>query len=217
MIGLLLASLCPWIVRSGYKGSADLHAATEVVGALLGLVAGFTLIARTYVHGNRFHLLIGLAYFVNGAEDLVHGVLSFPHFHTALKLPADYLQRSIPGTYVTGRLLLGLILLVAPWVAVRFGPSKRPKRETVWASVTVLAATIGLTTVAFELPLPRLVRPEWVVSRPVDFLSAGVLFLALAGFLWEYHRRRDMLTWWIALSITVNMVGQFAMSFSRSF
>ncbi|MBM3887860.1 MAG: PAS domain S-box protein, partial [Verrucomicrobia bacterium] len=93
----------------------------------------------------------------------------------------------------------------------------RPKRETVWASLTVLAATIGLTTVAFELPLPRLVRPEWVVSRPVDLLSAVVLSFALAGFLWEYHRRRDMLTWWIALSITVNMVGQFAMSFSRSF
>jgi PAS domain S-box-containing protein len=217
VIGALLASVCPWVAQSSYKGSADLHAAMEACGALLGLVAGFTLMARTYVHGNRFQLLIGLAYFVNGAEDLVHGALSFPFLRTTLDLPAEYLQRSIPGTYVTGRLLMALILLAAPWVARRFGASHRPKRETVWASVTVLLATVALTAVAFELPLPKFVRPEWTVSRPLDFLSGVVLFAALAGFLWEYHRRRDVLTWWVALSITVNMIGQFCMAFSKSF
>ncbi|MCX7826218.1 MAG: GAF domain-containing protein [Verrucomicrobiae bacterium] len=215
VIGVLLTSVCPWVARSSYQGSTDLHAAMEACGSLLGLVAGFTLIARTYVHGNRFHLLIGLAYFVNGAEDLVHGALSFRYFQEALRLPAN--SPSIPVTYVTGRLLMGLILLVAPWVAARFGSSRRPKQETIWASLAVLVATVGLTVLAFELPLPRFVRPEWIISRPVDFLSAVVLFAALAGFLWEYHRRRDMLTWWIALSITVGMVGQFAMSFSKTF
>jgi signal transduction histidine kinase len=216
-IGLLLASLCPWIARSGYRGSEDLHAAMEAIGALLGLVTGFTLIARAYVHGNRFHLLIGLAYFVNGAEDFIHGALSFPFFHDAMGLQAEYLAQSIPGTYVTGRLLMGLILLAAPFVIAWFGPIRNPRRETVWVSLVVVVATAGLTAFAFQLPLPKFVYPDEFVSRPADFLSAVILFFALAGFLREYHQRRDILTWWIALSITINMVSQIAMSFSRSF
>ena len=77
----VLASLYPILATSSYSGSADLHATIEVAGSVLGLIAGFALVMRFYAFGNRFHLLIGLAFFVNGSEDLVHGLLSFAGLH----------------------------------------------------------------------------------------------------------------------------------------
>ncbi len=210
---ILLASVYPLLRQSVYEGSSDLHATIEMVGALFGLVAGVALIVRFYTLGNRFHLFIGLAFFVNGAEDFVHGLLAFRNL---FGLPASSVAQFIPGTYVTGRLLLGVILLLAPSVPIWFGESKNPKRETKWISSIVVIVSIVLTALAFQSPLPNFIYPENLISRPVDFLSGIVLLVALAAFLRKYHQERDMLTWWVALSIGVNVVGQVLMSFSKA-
>ncbi|MEE8392223.1 MAG: MASE3 domain-containing protein, partial [Anaerolineae bacterium] len=210
---VFLASVYPLLVNSMYEGSSDLHATIEVVGALFGLVSGLALIVCFYILGNRFHLFIGLAFFVNGAEDFIHGLIAFRNI---FGLPASSIAQFIPGTYVTGRLLMGVILLLAPAISTRFGGSANPQRETKWVSATVLVITVVLTALAFQTPLPNLIYPENLISRPVDFLSAVVLAVALAAFLREYHRGRDVLTWWISLSIGVNIVGQVLMSFSKS-
>ncbi len=75
-IVILLASIYPFLAGSSYRGSSDLHGTIEMVGALIGLVTGFAMITHFYTLGNRLHLFISLAFFVNGAEDLVHGFLS---------------------------------------------------------------------------------------------------------------------------------------------
>jgi PAS domain S-box-containing protein len=216
LMTVLLASIYPLQTKLPYKGSADLHAAIEMLGALFGLVTGFALIVRFYALGNRFYLFVGLAFFVNGAEDLVHGLLSSHHLQQWTGLPASSLGQFIPGTHVTGRLLMGVILLLAPFMTRRLGESLNPKRETKWASLIVLLITMAVTALAFRLPLPRFIYPDRPISRPVDFLSAIVLLVAMVVFLLEYHRGRDMLTWWILLSIAVNVVGQVMMSFSKS-
>ena len=211
----LLASAYPWLARSSYEGSADLHAATEVVGALLGLIAGFALTTRFYVLGNRSHLFIGLAFFVNGVEDFVHGLLALASTQ-ALVGPASFdLGRFIPGTYVTGRLLMGILLLGVPFADSLLAKSRSPQRETKLVVTTVLLATVLATTLTFRIPLPQFIYPDRLISRPVDFLSAVVLLLALCALLLEYHRRGGILTWWVALSISVNVVGQVLMSFSK--
>jgi len=216
LITVLFASIYPLLAKSPYKGSTDLHATIEMVGALFGLVAGFALIVRFYTLNNRFHLFVGLAFFVNGAEDLAHGLLSFRYLQQWTGLPASSLERFIPGTYVAGRLLLGILLLLAPFATRWTGESLNPKRETKWTSLTVLLITIVVTVTAFQLPLPRFIYPDRLISRPVDFLSAIVLLVTGLVFLLKYHRGRDMLTWWLLLSIAVNVVGQFMMSFSKA-
>jgi methyl-accepting chemotaxis protein len=213
LVMLALASVGPQLPGTRYRGSADLHATIEMVGALFGLITGIALVSRFYTLGNRFHLFIGLAFFVNGMEDFVHGFLPFRNM---FGLPASSIAQFIPATYVTGRLLLGAILLIAPGVARWLGDSPQPQRETRWVSAVVLLASLALTCLAFTLPLPTFIFSDRVISRPLDFLSAVVLVGALVVFLREYHRERDALTWWILLSIGVNIVGQFFMSFSRS-
>jgi len=71
----LLAFAYPLVAKLTYIGSADAHGTIESVGALFGLIAGFALITHFYSLGNRMYLFIGLAFFVSGAEDFVHGLL----------------------------------------------------------------------------------------------------------------------------------------------
>jgi len=213
---LLLASAFPALAKSSYAGSGDLHVAIETIGALLGLIAGFAFVMRFRTLGNRFHLLIGLAFFVNGAEDLAHGLLSFHSVYGLTGTPTSSLAQFIPGTYVTGRLILGVVLLIAPFARIWFKESERPKLETIWGSSAAVILTVVATVIAFRMRLPQFIYSERFISRPADFVSAIVLFFALVAFLWEYHRSRDMLTWWISLSISVNFVGQMMMSVSKA-
>ena len=199
---------------SAYRSSPDLHGTLEVAGALFGIVAGLALALRFYVLGNRFHLLIGLAFLANGGEDLIHGVLSLVGEHGWMGITPGALQRYIPGTYVAGRLMMGLLLLVAPFLNRVLGRSTHPKREMVYISTAVVLLTAAMTALASALPLPRFIYPGQVVSRPVDLVSTVVLLLALGVLLREYRRHRDVLIWWVCLSLGVNAVGQLAMSFS---
>ncbi len=190
---VLLSCIYPLLGNSAYSGSSDLHATIEVIGSLFGLIVGLTLVTRFYVLGNRFLLLIGLAYFVNGAEDLIHGLLSFSYLHKWIGLPSSSLSQFIPGTYVTGRLLMGLLLLFTPLLSKLELRSLNPKQETRLFSLTALIVTMVFTAIAFQLPLPKFMMPEWFISRPVDFVSAIILLGALITFLFEYHKKRDIL------------------------
>ncbi len=197
-------------------GSADAHGTIEWAGALFALIAGFALITHFRALGNRLYLFIGLAFFVNGAEDFVHGVLSLAGEHQWLGVEGGSVERFIPGTYVTGRLLFGMLLVMAPFAPRLLGTSRSPTRETAWASCIVLLATIALTSVAFILPLPQFIYPRSIISRPIDFISGVVLAGAFIVFARQYHRRGEVICWWILLSIGVNIVGQLMMSFSKS-
>lgn len=207
-------SVYPFMVDSGYSGSADMHAVMEIAGATMGLLAGLGLVIRFYSLGNRFHLLIGLAFFVNGTEDLIHGLMAFRNLFGLSELK---LAHFIPATYVTGRILFGLILIVSAMVVPRFYESDNPKKETMWVSATVILTSLLLTYFVSFIPLPELVFPSHFISRPADFVSALVLLVALTAILRKYFSDKDMLSWWVALSVGLAVVGQVMMSFSKSF
>ena len=216
LLGLLEAAY-PVFSTPEYQGSGQFHATIEMTGAVIGLLAGAGFIIRFYSLGNRFHLLVGLAFFANGAEDFVHGFLGFAGEHQWIGLPASVIRVAVPATYTSGRLLMASLLILAPLVAAWTGKPRNPKRETLWVSLVVLAVTVAGSVAAFHVPLPSLIFPERLVSRPVDFASAMLFAVALAIFLREYHRTVDEMTWWVALAIGVNMVGQVMMSFSKEF
>jgi len=212
---VLFGSTYPLLIVSKYKGSADIHATIEVVGALFGLIAGFVFIVHFWALFNRFHLFLGLAFFINGAEDLVHGVLSFSIERDWTGLPASSLDRVVPGTYVAGRFMHALIHAVIIFIPAFLMDTRNSKRETLLICPIMFVITIIITTVAFHIPLPSFIYSEKFISRPIDFISAIIFAIALGGFLWKYNRDRTTLTWWISLSIGINMVGQVLMSFSK--
>ncbi len=210
---ILLSSVFPILLKSHYRGSQDIHSTIEVCGSMLGIIAGIALVMRFYTLGNHFHLFVGMAFLINGAGDFVHGLMSF---RDIFGQPASSMSQFIPGSCVAGRLMLGSLLILAPLVHRRWGQSANAKQETKLTTIIVLVATIIFTAAMFYIPLPRFIYPELVISRPVDFVSAVILTVALILFLLEYRRERDMLAWWISLSIGVNIIGQMMMSYSRT-
>ncbi len=213
LVGLLM--FYPLLAGGEYRSSSDFHAAVEMVGSLIGLAAGVLLIMRFCVMGDRFQLYIGLAFFVNGAEDLAHGVLAFRYTHAWLGLDPGAVQQFIPGTYVTGRILFGVILLLAPFMPVWMGRSGNPRKEAKLIGLIVGLLTIAVTVLAFMLPLPKFVFPDRFISRPVDLISAMIMAVALSLFILRFRKQRELLVWWVTLSIGIHMVGQIHMSFSK--
>lgn len=212
---LLLSSVYPLAARSPNRGSPDLHAMIEIMGAVIGLLTAAGFITRFYSLGNRFHLLVGVAFLVNGIEDCCHGMLelSMHHGHSPLSPPVP--SHAIMGTYVSGRLLMAMVLILAPLVPRWMGKPRSPRRETWWVCAVALGATAIGTALAFQVSVPSLVMPGRLFSRPVDLGSAVLFGAALALFLREYHRTRDKMVWWVALSIGISGVGQVMMSFSN--
>lgn len=212
---ILLAAPYPWLSRLAYHGTPAAHETIEIIGAIFGLVAGHAFISHFYALGNRFYLFIGLAYFINAAEDLIHGLFAFFSSQKIMELPASTFSHFIPGTYSTGRLVMGCILILAPFIPKLWQKTENPRQETIWVSLIVLFITMSATGLAVLLPLPGFVYPERFISRPADFLSAIVFLIAFIIFLRIYIKEGKSLVWWITLSIGVNIIGQLFMSFSR--
>ncbi len=209
-----LSALMPALAGTAYRSGVGFRAASEITGSLLALVTGFALIIRFRNFGSRFHLLVGLAYFVAGSEDLVQGLFALGPIAQA-PLTAG-LRDAILATDVAGRLVMALLLLVTPFSRHLFGRSHNPVKETHWFAFSVVALTFVVTSSIFAASsLPHFMDPDALISRPWDFVSALVLAAALVAFVRAYVRERDMLTWWVALSIGIFMVGQVVLSVSR--
>ncbi len=215
VIALLLIAIYPLLTNSSYISNADFHSTIEMVGALLGIIAGFALITHYYSLGNQFYLFVGLAFFINGSEDFIHGLMAYPQMAFFTGVPASTFKQFIPGTYVTGRILMGAILIFAPLSVRWLKETRNPKFNAIMVSGVVIFASALLTAIAFKIPLPKFIYPDRFISRPVDLVSAILFSLAFISFLMRYRQTRNVLTWWVLLSIAVNVIGQLMMSVSK--
>ncbi len=59
------------------------------------------------------HLLVGLAFFVNGMKDSVHGLLALADCRHWITLSESRFEQAIPATGVSGRILMGVLLISA--------------------------------------------------------------------------------------------------------
>ena len=214
LVLLCLASAYPLIRFSTYHGSAESHGTVEIVGGILALLTGAGLVTRFWSLGQRFHMFVGLAFFANGTEDLVHGFLELAQWQGWLQWSDELFSHAIPTTYVIGRMVMGGLLILAPFLPRWLTRLPSAKLETVLASLSVLILAAVGTFAAFRVDLPDLLFPTRIISRPADLFSALLFGMALAVFLREYHRTLDRLIWWLSLAIGIHLVGQVMMSFS---
>ena len=213
---ILLAFIYPLLTQSSHQGNQDIHSTMEIIGSLFALVTGLSLLIHFYTLSNRLFLFTGLAFFINGQEDLIQGISSSTLMENFIGLPTTSLTSLIPGTDVAGRLVMGIILLSAPFIMKYMGKSQNPKSETIWGFAIVFSIGILTTILAFQLTIPTLIYPNNFVTKPVDFLSAIIFVEAFLIFLKLYLENHDIMAWWITLSIGVHAIGQLLMSFSTS-
>ncbi|MFQ6610699.1 MAG: PAS domain S-box protein, partial [Fidelibacterota bacterium] len=124
-------------------------------------------------------------------------------------------SRFIPGTYVTGRLLLGLFTIVAVFFEkiVNDEHTRKQTARTVIPSSIFLG--VVLTFIAFIIPLPQFIYPNQFISRPVDFLSAIVFLTALILVIKRMRVKGDVFSHFLILCLLLNIGGQVYMSFSK--
>ncbi len=212
---LALAGLAyPLLLQSTWRADADTHALLEVVGGLVGLLAGLGFITRFYSLGHRFHLLVGLGFFLSGGTDLAQGLVAFAGAHLGAGWASGVPERFIPAIDVTGRVLMAGLLLAAPFGSRWLRPPSNPRRETFWVAVGVALLSAAATAAALRLDAPLLIVRGAALARPADVLAAALLAVALVVFLRDYRRNQDRMTWWLMLSIGINAVGEQMMAFS---
>lgn len=210
---LLLPLLLLWAARS-YSGTSDMHSAVEVVGAVFGLIAGVTLLVRAIALDDRIHLFFGIGFFANASVDVVHGLLPFLALRGVVALPTATLDRFVPGSFLAGRLMLGGVVLAAPWLASRLGGRVRGS-DAVRVGAMVVVAGAAVTVASFVAPLPRFLYPAQLFSRPGD-LIVMLVFLAAAGVLGRaYLEDREPMTGWVVLAMLASAVGQVVISLSE--
>jgi diguanylate cyclase (GGDEF)-like protein/PAS domain S-box-containing protein len=215
VVVVLLGSVFPLLMQTSYTATAELHATLDIVGSLLGVIAGLALVAHYSSLGDRISLFLGLAFFLSGLADLVSGLLLFAFSQGWTGLTAVFLSRYTITAYVAGRLFMGLITLLAPLALVRMGEEETTRREAAWITFLVMALAAVATALVFMVASPTFLSGAFR-GRPVDFLLGLLYVAALAVLLMEYHRERDMLTWWVTLSISVSALSLFIMAFSRA-
>jgi signal transduction histidine kinase/CheY-like chemotaxis protein/HPt (histidine-containing phosphotransfer) domain-containing protein len=188
----------------------NLYGTLEVVGSLFGMFTGFALVLRFYALGNRFHLLIGLGFFVTGVQDFVYAVFFFPPlFRTA----EPFATELIPLTFAAGRFLMGLTLILAMVLPSWVPAAVSARRETIRGAAMILGIVI-MAALLLQLPVPTRLMSAPRPLQPIDFVALVSLASAFVGYLARYHRTGDMLDWWITASLSINVVGQLLMLLS---
>ena len=153
-------------------------ASAEVIAALLG----FTIAANIWVRfdgtGDRFALLLGAAFGLDGWIQL-SGILELRG-----ELLSRNLAMRVPLYWMAGRTLLGVLLLAAIGLE-KWLPWPRESKRMVFAVLSVVAAIAALTGLIFLLlGHGPLIHSANLIPRPWDLLPAG-MFLAAAILLYR--------------------------------
>jgi signal transduction histidine kinase/CheY-like chemotaxis protein len=190
-----------------YGGTLDLHAAMKVLGAFVGLATGLTLVLRYYRLGrNRFYLFVGVAFLINGAADVAHGLLCFRGF-----FPADERDRSM-GEFLRTVYLRSQLLMGGAMLGVLLLPRLRTRKN--WRDLVGWA----VMTAAFPIPFILLWHDIGSATANGTLLASAVFVVVLAAgvlCLDRYIFRREMFAWWLAASLFVNALGVLFVVLSR--
>lgn len=192
------------------KQARNLYATLELVGSLFGMLTGFALVLRFYALGNRFHLLIGLGFFVTGVQDFIYGVFFFPSLFRDEELFATEL---VPLTFAAGRFLMGLTLILAMVLPSWVPPAATVRRETARGAIIIFGIVL-IAAALLQLPVPTRLINSPRPLQPIDFVALVALASAFVGYLARYHRTGEMLDWWITASLSINVVSQLLMLLS---
>lgn len=214
LIAAVFIGISPFVFSSEWVSSSDFHACIEMTSSFIAIIAGISCIVYYFGMKSRYFLIIGLGFFISGSEDFIHGLFAFKRLFEGTGV--DF-SRYIPGTYVTGRILLAVCIIVAEITDIYFRTikTKRLKSEAVISTAVALVIGGGMTMLAFSLPLPKFIYPDNMIARPVDFISAILFVIAFVFTARRLYKCRDIFSGMLLACILLNAGGQIYMSFSK--
>ena len=202
----------PRLFSSSWISSSDFHSCIEICSSFIAIIAAIACLVHYFGSKERYYLICGLGFFICGGEDLIHGLLSFSRFFSGIE--AD-LSKFVPGTYVAGRCMFAIFIILAAALGDRSRFTKDIRKETVFFSLVAMIVACVVTALAIMLPLPQFIYPEQLISRPVDFISAVLFAIAFVMVLKRYIYERSIFSGFLLSCILLNLGGQIYMSFSK--
>jgi len=174
----------PRILNSSWVSNSDLHSLLEFWAATIAFTAAAVVLIHFFATGRRFFLLISLGFTLQGTGDLVHAIYSFNRIWPATRV---VIANFVPGTYVAGRLILIVCILLALYLEKKGSIAENKVKEAViYSSLGFLLAAI-VTTIIINSPLPRFILPGKIISRLVAFMTAIIYLVTFFLFVRVYH------------------------------
>jgi diguanylate cyclase (GGDEF)-like protein len=207
---LLILMFALWLRPVPINADPALQGYLQVVTGLLAFVFAAVTLVRFQGTQDRISLILGAGFLLSGAVLAGSSVLFF-------QLPAEQqLQaRWAPVALWIGRMLLGLLLLVALLVEHFVPRSRQPKIEIAGALLTVVGLTYLITAALRRLPTEVSMHPGAFFPSPQQLLP-GAIFLA--AVIWYRKRLGQVFTAFdrsIYAAAWMNLASQLAASQSQ--
>ncbi len=205
----------PTALSSSWISNSDIHALLEFSASSAGFMSAILILILFIATGRIFFLIISLGFTLQATEDLIHAIYSFSRLWS---IERSDLINFIPGTYVTGRLILVTSLFLALFAGKTVvHPNFRIEKAISYNIKGFLIA--GFTTlIIINSPLPQFILPGHLMSRPVDFIVGCLYFLVLVLYIRIYYKSKYNIpfTWSIIGSLIFGFATQVYMVHSQN-
>jgi len=209
-IPMVCLALVPWLLRSAWTGSVQLHTLRETVAVTLALGVGVIALMRFYSRRSDAFLLLGAAFVGTAFLDAYHAVATSATFAGRLQ-PAE-LSSTSPWSWLASRIFVGFFLwLGAPRKGSPISP-ERPETRLEARPVYLAVGAVTLASFAFFTftPLPPAYFPNLALRRPAELVPALLFLLAFVRHLRWGRWREWGFEHWLMMALLLGAMGQIA-------
>jgi diguanylate cyclase (GGDEF)-like protein len=174
---VVLFFLAMWLRAVPLQSDAVLQGYLQVTTGLLAFVFAAVTLVRFQGTQDRISLILGSGFLLSGTLLTASSVLFFQFLQeTPVQL------RWAPVSWWVGRIILGLLLVVALLVEHFLPRSRHPKLEITGALLTVVGLTYLITAALRRLPPETSPHPLAFIPNPQQLLPAAIFLIGLIGF-----------------------------------
>lgn len=169
--------LSMWLRVVPLQSDPVLQGYLQVTTGLLAFVFAAVTLVRFQGTQDRISLILGSGFLLSGTLLTASSILFFQFLQEA---PIHL--RWAPVSWWVGRIVLGLLLVVALLVEHFLPRSRRPRLEIAGALLTVVMMTWGITALLRHFPAETSPHPLAFIPNPAQLLPAGLFLVALVWF-----------------------------------
>jgi len=196
LLKISLALVTPLIIITLLSGIPNLFTMTgtdhfyiEIFSTLLCFIISYYCIWRGYALKDKLSIFVGLGFHVAGVIDLLHGVFSIMNLGIV-----EFEEYFIPQTWVAGRILLGLVMLIA---ICKIGHDTKTsesdnnsiRKNILFYSVLLSSLAAFITTISLTQPFP-FITLDFTIKRPYELIS---LFFFLTALIYFFKNKLNLI------------------------
>jgi len=185
------------------------HFWLEFVGGVLAITVAGILFKQFKKTQETFYMYPLMGFLVAGIIDLLHAFVAIAVQAYGMKFIFSPVSVFIPGTWVAGRIFLGLMLFLT-WKlgSKKIHPKQIASEMMIWGGLMgVIAIVITLIFVMFNMPAVILPQIPFF-HRPYELLAGLFFLLALPFFFTQAVSRKNLFVSSLVVSIVAGLITQ---------